>query len=155
MNTKTIIHSPLLGAHIKGLDTDIIEQLRDLETEQLESVLDFWLRHSDYARYGEGYRTHIRLEFLRFMSLKFFTDKPLFPPPAIDDFLHTFILHTEEYMAFCVQHFGAYVHHKPHPSTPSEEYRQSEEGKTTIELARSLYPDISDDIWELSFKCAI
>ncbi len=42
------------------------------------------------------------------------------PSKAVDEAWHEFILMTGDYMSFCEQAFGRYLHHSPHrPSTPN------------------------------------
>jgi len=36
------------------------------------------------------------------------------PTEEIDAFWHTFILHTQEYQAFCHHYLGKFIHHRPH-----------------------------------------
>ena len=36
------------------------------------------------------------------------------PTPAVDKGVHTFILDSPNYIAFCEQHAGRYIHHVPH-----------------------------------------
>lgn len=40
--------------------------------------------------------------------------KPLTPPSKeVDQMWHTFILFTKDYAAFCLKHFGKFIHHTP------------------------------------------
>lgn len=144
---------PLLGAQTDSVE--IIAKLKKLAEEELEIVFLYWAKESDYVNYSEEYGKRIRIEFLRFISLRFFTKKLIFPPPAIDEFWHMFILHSEEYVAFCNRQFGEYLHHKPYSTIPADEYREGAKGKFTIDLVTKIYPDRSEDIWEVSFECAM
>ena len=63
--------------------------------------------------------THPQAELLfedtkKFLLIAFLNpDKRCGPSPAIDACWHRFILHTREYMRFCDQMFGTYIHHRP------------------------------------------
>jgi len=70
--------------------------------------------------------------------------RPFYPPPAIDEAWHTFLLFTREYEKFCHKHFGSFIHHSP----LTEAMRQARaEGRTkpdcTLDLAKSLFGNLS------------
>lgn len=49
-----------------------------------------------------------------FLKLKYGKHYELPPSDEIDDVWHAHILHTEDYMNFCNEVFGYYLHHHPH-----------------------------------------
>lgn len=49
-----------------------------------------------------------------FLKLKYGNEYELPPSRDIDEAWHAHILHTEDYMKFCQQAFGEYLHHHPH-----------------------------------------
>ncbi|CAH6419231.1 Hypothetical protein HVR_LOCUS429 [uncultured virus] len=53
-------------------------------------------------------------EYYRFMMLtKKYPKDTLVPGKVIDEVWHDHILHTQEYIKFCDEYFGHYVHHTP------------------------------------------
>ena len=38
---------------------------------------------------------------------------PIVPTKEIDEAWHAFILHTQEYAAYCLNRFGKFIHHRP------------------------------------------
>ena len=50
---------------------------------------------------------------LAFLAVCDYADRPLGPSPLVDDFWHTFLLHTKAYAEFCEQRFGRFLHHQP------------------------------------------
>jgi hypothetical protein len=73
------------------------------------------------------------------------------PSPVVDHAWHAFILHTPEYMAYCEEHCGGYVHHAPtDPDDPSESgagdlYERTRQAirERFGELDELLWPDLS------------
>ncbi|MCE7082856.1 hypothetical protein [Streptomyces sp. ST2-7A] len=59
-------------------------------------------------------------QMLAFLAACAYSDRPLSPSPLVDDFWHTFLLHTEEYDNFCAEKFGRKLHHKPGYLDPEE-----------------------------------
>ncbi|HAT1844400.1 hypothetical protein [Legionella pneumophila] len=51
----------------------------------------------------------------------------------MDDMWHTFLLFTKDYMDFCYQYFGEYLHH-----TPALEDEYIQENEFTVEFSRYL-----------------
>lgn len=70
------------------------------------------------------------------------------PLLVIDEMWHTFILHSVDYMAFCNQYFGGYIHHLP--TSPRDKKVRSrkdmdeEEYKRFVEKKRSIYSIVYD-----------
>lgn len=62
---------------------------------------------------------HLLKEFCKFMILKNENyGTRILPSKLIDLVWHQFILHTELYSQFCINHFGRYIHHRPLNKNP-------------------------------------
>lgn len=46
------------------------------------------------------------------------------PMKMLDEMWHTFILFTRAYTEYCVEHYGAYLHHAPTTRAETERYRE-------------------------------
>ena len=59
-------------------------------------------------------------------------------PPSyeIDEVWHAHILHTKEYMDFCLELFGKYLHHQPHLSSEASSMKELEQ---LFEKTQDLY----------------
>jgi hypothetical protein len=68
------------------------------------------------------------------------------PPPAVDKGVHTFVLDSPNYIAFCDQHAGRYIHHVPHLSEDGD----SEVGvvKRTISAVRAAGFPVDSELWD-------
>ena len=89
----------------------------------------------------------LQLDMLRFLALCGYQDPNgqkvvLAPPKAIDEAWHHFILFTRDYMQFCQDHFGAFVHHQPF-TRAERATGDGTMGPRTIDLARSTYIELS------------
>lgn len=67
------------------------------------------------------------------------------PAQAVDLGVHTFVLDTATYMAFCVQHAGRYIHHIPH--LPEEGEEQPHVLKGTVQAIRDSGFAIDQELW--------
>jgi len=64
--------------------------------------------------YSEEEAVAIFVEMLRFLAVCATSKKGGFSPSkSIDNAWHAFILHTADYMAFCHESFGRFIHHNP------------------------------------------
>lgn len=61
---------------------------------------------------------------LKFLVLCVTSDKVHAPSESIDPAWHSFVLHTEQYEAFCLDRLGRFIHHRPMPN-PVEQYHNS------------------------------
>lgn len=60
--------------------------------------------------------------------------------PIVDEVWHAFILHTPDYMAFCTDTFGKFLHHQPNtPTNPSD----LSSGQNFVEGYRSLFGELN------------
>ncbi len=59
----------------------------------------------------EQYRNYL---FLRFKYRTEYKEYELPPSYEIDEVWHAHVLHTQDYIRFCNQVFGEYLHHSPH-----------------------------------------
>lgn len=77
---------------------------------------------------------------------------------AIDEMWHTFILYTPDYIEFCLNHFGFYIHHVPNRQKKREQFQQSllDDAASTIrqvqEEAFAKYEYVYDLFGEDVFK---
>ena len=74
----------------------------------------------DYSS-SRGEALEARIEFLQFMALLHISKQALAPTFRADLFWHVFLLHTREYMRFCTEHFGKFIHHEPLDEESSED----------------------------------
>jgi hypothetical protein len=65
----------------------------------------------------------------------------------IDEMWHTFILFTRDYMNFCLQQFGCYVHHQPSTNRDAK----SSPGQVRRKF-RSFYELVYDTLGEETFR---
>jgi len=70
-------------------------------------------------------------EMLKFLVLCATSEKVHAPSEAVDAAWHAFVLHTEQYEAFCLTHLGRFVHHRPKVQ-PFEEFANSVEEIFTV-----------------------
>ena len=59
------------------------------------------------------------------------------PIVVIDEMWHNFVLFTTEYTAFCVDHFGYYMHHAPTTEAEEVEHRGHLQSLNRIERAQA------------------
>lgn len=79
-------------------------------------------------RYSKEYDIQLQLCYKHFDALEKFLDLangsnlPCFPDKTIDNFWHTFIIHTKIYESYCKNKYGKFIHHNPIDkiSTPIE-----------------------------------
>lgn len=67
------------------------------------------------------------------------------PTPAVDKGVHTFILDSPSYFAFCDQHAGRYIHHVPH--LPEDETAEVGLVKRTISAIRAAGFPVDVELW--------
>lgn len=67
------------------------------------------------------------------------------PTPAVDKGVHTFVLDTPNYWAFCLQHAGTYLHHVPH--LPEERDGQPKVLRATIDAIRAAGFPVDTELW--------
>lgn len=63
-------------------------------------------------------------EMLKFLVLCVTSEKVHAPSAAVDGAWHAFLMHTQEYEAFCLEKLGRFIHHNPKPE-PVEEFQNS------------------------------
>ncbi|MFF4118950.1 glycine-rich domain-containing protein [Streptomyces sp. NPDC001714] len=59
-------------------------------------------------------------QMLAFLAACDYSTRPLSPSPLVDDFWHTFLLHTKAYREFCEKTFGRFLDHQPGYLDPEE-----------------------------------
>lgn len=70
-------------------------------------------------RYSKEYNVQPELSKKHFKALEGFLELacnsklPCFPDKTIDNFWHTFIIHTKTYENYCKTKFGKFIHHNP------------------------------------------
>ena len=67
------------------------------------------------------------------------------PAPAVDKGVHTFVLDSPSYFAFCDQHAGRYIHHVPH--LPDDETGEIDLVKRTIAAIRAAGFPVDAELW--------
>lgn len=128
----------------------LLDRVGRLEEEGLEDVID---RLVDRENFTEKKARGLRIEFLRFVSLKYMTDKPVSPSAAVDVFWHTFILDTSSYAAFCQRHLGCFLHHRPHGRKPFQLVGDVTPGTRAKQLIARMYPTHDQDVWAKDAIC--
>lgn len=95
------------------------------KTRSLEEVLSYDNQEIVY-RISKDLKISLEDASTIFTDLKKFlwvaskSEKETIPPPLIDEAWHSFILFTQDYHSFCMEHFGEFLHHIPHRSTDDE-----------------------------------
>ena len=121
------------------------EKICRLEEEGLERVIERLVKRENFT---QEHALKCRIEFLRFISLRFLETGERHSPAAdVDTFWHAFILHTRDYMNFCSKHFGHYYHHEPYDHRVSTVTEVSP-GALTKRLMIEIYPDHDAEIWD-------
>jgi len=64
-------------------------------------------------------------EMLIFLDLCASSDKVLSPPPDVDKAWHAFVLHSQDYEAYCRERFGKVIHHQPTGEPDPNAYRRA------------------------------
>jgi len=74
---------------------------------------------------------------------------------AVDPFWHAHILHTQEYMRFCEQVIGEYMHHQPldRANAPQLENVRTLYGYT-LEILEKLFGGIDEEFWSTDMSDA-
>lgn len=94
-DARTLLDEPMRGT----LVSNMVDKFPQLTEEQAER--------------GVG-------QMLAFLAACHYADRPLSPSPLVDDFWHTFLLHTKAYREFCEQQFGTFLDHQPGYLDPEE-----------------------------------
>lgn len=68
------------------------------------------------------------------------------PAPAVDKGVHTFVLDSPNYFAFCDQHAGRYIHHVPH--LPDDGDGEVGLVKRTIAAIRAAGFQVDPELWD-------
>ena len=126
-------------------------QIEKLAPESLEHVIQRLIVREGFKE--EDARA-LRVEYLRFMTLRFFTNDRLSPSPWVDQFWHAHILFTKDYHRFCQEHFGFYVHHEPQDHSKTKAVRDGTPGMRTKELIERLYPTHNKEVWAQTAICS-
>lgn len=128
----------------------VAQRISALMEEKLDRVIRRLVTREGYAMEKAA---KIRVEFLRFVSLKFITEETIAPSPDVDAFWHTFILHTRDYADFCQRHLGRFMHHEPQEHAQSLELREGTPGMHTKRLLEQMYPGHDREIWATTAIC--
>ncbi len=64
-------------------------------------------------------------EMLIFLDLCASSDKVLSPPPDVDKAWHAFVLHSQDYEAYCRERFGKVIYHQPTGEPDPAAYRRA------------------------------
>lgn len=67
------------------------------------------------------------------------------PSQAVDLGVHSFVLDSINYMAFCDRHAGRYIHHVPH--LPGEDTQEPPALRGTVEAIRASGFEIDTELW--------
>lgn len=135
------INRKLLGLNLHcsfAQDISFVEKLKGISNEPLERVVKRLVLKEGFTH---EQAQAARIDFLRFISLRFITSASTSPSSLADEFWHAFILHTRDYNQFCLKHFGEFLHHEPF-----DDYVQAEPGigMRTKNLLNVLYPNKLD-----------
>jgi hypothetical protein len=72
-------------------------------------------------------------------------DTCFIPPPRIDVCWREFVLFTRDYHAFCIEHFGRFIHYDPGPVADEASASQV---KSTQQLATKIFGRRLSDNWD-------
>ena len=108
----------------------------------------------DHA-YSDEDMVILEKEFKRFFALSLVYDqksgKGMYSTD-VDNLWHTFILHTADYIAFCDQYLGFYLHHRPESDRKKTEQKQkelAEDFRQFIQNYEQLFEEDIHPIWLL------
>jgi hypothetical protein len=148
-------HAKLLTLELPlGISADappgFVDKVGRLEQERLDRVVACLV-----AKEGFSQETvlQMRIEFLRFISLRWVYDGGLVPSGVVDEFWHTFILFTRDYAAFCERHFGYFLHHTPTDDTDEARLKGRNGAQKTRELIARYYPEFDVQMWSNHGNC--
>ena len=130
---------------------DLSDKAAALEQERLEKPI---MRLVKVDGVPEEAARVLRLEFLRFCVLRHHTKRTISPSAWVDVFWHAFILHTEDYHAFCARHFGSYFHHSPQDHTAPDRPRDPAPGKYTLDTIADMFPSRDESAWAQPAICS-
>ena len=100
--TKTLEHLQNIKKVINELDLEpIIERLVKIEGWSKKHALEATQQYKNFL-------------YIKMKHLDEFTSSEFPPSTDIDEVWHAHILHTEDYMRFCHESVGRYLHHHPH-----------------------------------------
>ena len=77
----------------------------------------------------------------QFLAVCATAEHPCSPSIAIDAMWHEFLMFSEEYYSFCLQYFGAVIHHHPTEMMMNGNYRE------TRESASRLFGELDARFW--------
>lgn len=129
----------------------VAEKVKALESESLERVI--WRLVEQDGCTEEDARA-LRIEFLRFFSIAFVSDKQISPSPLVDKFWHAFILHTRDYEDFCNRHLGHFFHHEPKDHTHTKSAADPSPGLYTKAMIEEIFPTYDKDTWRELAICS-
>ncbi|MBC2902508.1 glycine-rich domain-containing protein [Streptomyces cupreus] len=123
-----------------------LRQGRDLVSPELfDRLVDFCA-----DEYGHERCTAERImsEALAFLDVMGRTGEGMSPSQAVDPGWHTFMLHTEEYEAFCRTRYGRFVHH-----APRSRYRDKATMVDVVARIRAHGYEVDESLWGTRANC--
>ncbi|WDO07541.1 hypothetical protein ME763_18850 [Streptomyces murinus] len=119
---------------------------RDLVAPELfERLTDFC---ADEYGYERSLAERIMSEALAFVDVMGRTGEGMSPSRAVDPGWHTFMLHTEEYDAFCRTRYGRFVHH-----APKSRYRDRATMADVVARIRAHGFSVDESLWGTRADC--
>lgn len=131
-----------------------IQEFEEKQKQLQEYDLDFVTkRFSEEQQVTPELAAEYEKEFKKFILLKFAQKRRYGMNGKVDDYWHTFIVHTEEYQEFCDKLFGRFLHHRP---ASDSQAKNSMEGlsyfRMLVDYFRFFKEPPPKDIWPYSYE---
>lgn len=131
-----------------AVETDLKTGRGLVSDELFRSIVQFTVTHFGQDQERAERQTD---QALAFVATAATASVPMVPSDDVDHALHAFMLHTEDYAAFCGQHAGRFLHHNPRPGGG---------GRTLEAVTRSTHAMkaagfmVLDELWAVNGKSA-
>ncbi|MFE9446897.1 glycine-rich domain-containing protein [Streptomyces sp. NPDC006739] len=121
-------------------------QGRDLVAPELfERLVDFCAEEYGHER---SIAERIMNEALAFIDVMGKTGEGMSPSQVVDPGWHTFMLHTEDYAAFCTARYGRFIHH-----APKSRYRDRATMVDVVAKIRAHGYEVDESLWGTKADC--
>jgi hypothetical protein len=123
-----------------------LRQGRGLVSPELfERLVDFCAKEYGQER---SMAERIMDEALAFLDVMGQTGEGMSPSQVVDPGWHTFMLHTEEYAAWCSERYGRFIHH-----APNSRYRDRSTMVDVVAKLRGHGYAVDESLWGTKADC--
>lgn len=121
---------------------DLPSSIHEVQSYALPSVVQ---RYQMKLGLGEEAALQLFEDTKLFLFLCAKSRAPLSPNEILDFGWHEFLLFTQDYAAFCKEHFGFFIHHRPHK--PGDESAHGEGWERTRNMAKLVFEGQLSSNW--------